>query len=362
MAYIYPTQNSKFRVYYLYKTKKIYLGLYNNSESASLAYDFVQQIFEGDLTVDAYTVDIPISFDKFISCINFRDSNFYFKTPIYVYKDCFKYYLKPDLVLTFDLKDLLFFSNTRIHKRRDYLYTYMGDHQENILRRFGFTKSMIYLKDYRFKNGDRYDFRRENIEVINHYYGVKKEKRYNQPTYVARIALQNTSLTIGHYETEIQAAIAYNKAADLVNYRLEDSPYPLNSFPFLTRQEYQDLYDELVISKRLTHRSTQNRVCSSKKWRGVSKDQSSYRAIIGYNKKRIYLGNYPTEKRAAQAYNYASLYLYGPNGYTNEIDPLVYSNDALAIAKKLEKAGVLKQFSSIVEDSLEYASTKIIEL
>ena len=342
MAYIYPATHECYRVYYLYKTKKIYIGLYNTYEEALWAYEFVEKLFTSDLSLNEYSNSCPIPFEKFVACINFRVTHMYFKTPIYVYTDHFKYYLTPDLWLTFDLKDLLYFSTKRIHKRGDYLYTYIGDHQENILKRFGFNRPMTYLKDYTFLNGNRYDFRRKNIQVINHYYGVSLETKYNKPTYVTRITLNKGTLVVGHYTSDMLAAIAYNKAVDLVTASLKEHNYPKNTFPFLTRQEYENLYLSLPISKRLTHKSTQNRVCSTKKWRGVAKDQSSYRALIGYQKKRIYLGNYPTEKRAAQAYNYASLYLYGPNGYTNDVSPLVYSNDALIIAEKLQKAGVLK--------------------
>lgn len=342
MAYIYPATNERYRVYYLHKTKKIYIGLYNTYEEALLAYNFVEKLFTNHLSLDDYVSHYPIAFEKFIACINFRDNHMYFKTSIYVHSDHFKYYISPDLYLIFDLKDLLYFSTKRIHKRGDYLYTYIGDQQENILKRFGFNKSMTYLKDYTFINGNRYDFRRKNIHVINHYYGVSLETKYNKPTYVTRITINRRILVVGHYASEMLAAIAYNKALDLVTTSLKEHNYSKNNFPFLTRQEYDSLYESLPISKRLTHRSIQNRVCSNKKWRGVAKDQSSYRALIGYQKKRIYLGNYPTEKRAAQAYNYASLYLYGPNGYTNDVSPLVYSNDALTIAEKLQKADVLK--------------------
>lgn len=342
MPYIYPATNMRYRVYYLYKTKKIYIGLYHTYEKALLAYQFIENIFTSSISLKDYTPDCPITFEKFVACINFRDNHMYFKTSIYVQSDHFKYYISPDLYLIFDLKDLLYFSNKRIHKRGDYLYTYIGDQQENILKRFGFNRSMTYLKDYDFLNNNRYDFRRKNIHIINHYYGVSLETKYNKTTYVTRIVLNKKNLVVGHYSSDMLAAIAYNKAVDLVTASSNEYHYSKNTFPFLTRQEYDSLYESLPISKRLTSHSIQNRVCSDKKWRGVAKDQSSYRALIGFQKKRIYLGNYPTEKRAAQAYNYASLYLHGPNGYINDVSPLVYSNDALKIAEKLQKAGVLK--------------------
>lgn len=341
MPYIYPAKKDHYRVYYLYKSRKIYIGLYNNYDQATLAYDFTHHLFNSSFSIEDFTEDCLIPFEKFITCINYRDTGIYIKTPIYIHKDHFKYYFAYNFYLLFDLKDLLYFSTNKIHKRGEYLYTYIGDHQESILKRFGFSKKMTYLTDYCFVNDNRYDFRRHNIKVINHYTGVFSEVKFNKPTFVTRI-FTDKYIVVGHYETEVQAAIAYNRAVDL----LKDSPfaskYQKNTFPFLTRHEYEQIYTNLLISKRLIHMSTQNRVFSQKKYRGVSKDQSSYRALIGYQKKRIYLGNYPTEKRAAQAYNFASLYLYGPNGYTNDISPLVFSNDATLIANKLSKAGVLK--------------------
>ena len=341
MAYIYPAKSNQYRAYYLYKSKKIYIGLYNNYEEALLSYNFIDELFRSSLSIDAFKETLPISFEKFIRCLNFRDSNIYIKTPIYIYKDHFKYYFSPDFYLIFDLRDLVYFSTNKIHKRGEYLYTYIGDHQESILKHFGFTKKMTYQTDYQFVNGNRYDFRRTNMKVTNHYTGVFYEMKYNKPTFVTRI-FTDKYLVVGHYETEIQAAIAYNKAIDLLSNKPFAHKYHKNTIPFLTHLEYEQIYENIPISKRLVHSSSQNRVCSPKKYRGVAKDQSSYRALIGYQKKRIYLGNYPTEKRAAQAYNFASLYLYGPNGYTNDISPLVYSNDAGVIAQKLSRAGVLK--------------------
>ena len=51
---------------------------------------------------------------------------------------------------------------------------------------------------------------------------------------------------------------------------------------------------------------------------------------------------YPTEKRAAQAYNYASFYLFGRQGYINEVNPLVYDGDTQKIVHFLSKYQVLK--------------------
>ena len=119
--------------------------------------------------------------------------------------------------------------------------------------------------------------------------------------------------------------------------------YTYNTIPFLTKSEYDSIYERVKISSRVEHlEHTRKRVISQKQYRGISKDQNSYKAYIGYQGKQIYLGMYPTEKRAAQAYNYASFYLFGRQGYVNDVSPLIYDGDTEKIAGLLDKYHVLK--------------------
>ncbi|MGL4798730.1 MAG: hypothetical protein ACRCWY_04925 [Cellulosilyticaceae bacterium] len=344
MAYIYPKQSGtllKYRVYYMYQSKKIYIGLYETEKDAQDAYALVDTLMQGNFSLDDYPHSPLLSYQKFISLANFKNNGKYFNTPIYIEPPHFKYFLDEQLYLLFDMRDLLFIANYRIHLKGNYLYLTIGIRQENLLKRFGIPNHATYGTDYICLNGNRYDLRRSNLSILNHYHGVQVEQRYNVTTYVTRIFLK-TYLVVGHYETEMLAAIAYNKAVDLVA-STSSSTYEKNEFPFLTRHEYTQLYEKLRVSKRLFKPSPQNRVVSPKLYRGISKDKSGFRATIGFGGRKVYLGIYPTEKRAAQAYNCASLYLYGPDGYTNDISPLTYLNDEQKIASKLLKAGLLKQ-------------------
>ena len=70
---------------------------------------------------------------------------------------------------------------------------------------------MTYLKDYTFENGNRYDFRRANIKIINHYIGVLADTKYHKPTFVSKI-FTDKYIVVGHYVTEIQAAITYKQS------------------------------------------------------------------------------------------------------------------------------------------------------
>lgn len=344
MSYIYTKQSGdtvKYRVYYMYQSKKIYIGIYETSEKAQEVYAWVDTKMSSGFSLEDY-LGSPIAFDKFITLLNFKNNGAYFSVPIYIFPDHFKYYLSEDFYMIFSLKDLFFISNYKIHKRGQYLYINIGTRQENLLKRFGISNHATYGVDYLMHNGNRYDLRRENIHILNHYKGVQYEDKYHTKTYVARIRTTQY-LVIGHYDSELLAAIAYNKAVDYLEKSSSSCSYEKNEFPFLTRQEYQSLYDKVEVSKRLTHPSHQNRIISPKNYRGISKDKSGYRALIGFGGKQIYLGIYPTEKRAAQAYNYASLYLFGSQGYVNKLSPLTHQTDQEKIAFKLQKAGVLKQ-------------------
>jgi hypothetical protein len=356
MPYIYPiTKNNQitYRVYYPYYKKKIYLGLYKDLASATHAYDYVDQIMHSqkNLATCVQTSKAFISFHKLIILLNYRDTKLYFNKPIYLDGYFFSYYLDENTKLIFDKEDLFFFSTHTLGKRGGYLYVENGISQTSLLSRFGIPNYSKVGKDYFFKNENPLDFRRENLIVNNTFIGVSKEIKYKKEVYVARITLKNT-LIIGYYETATQAAIAYNKAAMLLMDKNPKKQYTLNTLDYLTASEYSQIYESVAVSPRLFTTASQKKILPPKlslsgdkdeiTYRGVSSDKGSFRAFIGYASKQIYLGSYPTKERAAQAYNFASFYLYGNKGYVNPTSPLIHSNDEKYIAKKLEKAQRLK--------------------
>lgn len=345
MSYIYPHikgERITYKVYFLYEKKKLYLGLYDSNESAATALQEANEI----MNAPPGTLDFPhslIEFKKIISLCNFRDHKIYIKNPIYLMENYFYYYLSKDITLIFDMKDLLFFSTYKISKRGNYLYTHDSISQQSLLNRFGILNHSIPGKDYVFKNGNPYDFRRANIEIINSYKGVCKKIIDDKVFYTATI-YTTQPLVLGHYPSEITAAIAYNKAADFLMTQLGvQREYILNTIPFITKAEYDAIYTSIKLSPRLkTPNATRKRAIMGNTYRGVSQTKSGFRANIGYNKKQIHLGIYPTEKRAAQAYNFASFYLFGQNGHVNDVTPLVHDSDAAKVAKHLEKHNLTK--------------------
>ena len=162
-----------------------------------------------------------------------------------------------------------------------------------------------------------------------------------QLVYVAKIFINHT-IIIGYYPSELEAAIAYNKAIDLLMQNGTRRDYIKNDIPYLTLTEYHQIYDRLEISPCVKTPSRRKRVVSPKQYRGICQDKSGFRASIGYKGKQIYLGIYPTEKRAAQAYNFASFYLYGNSGHINNTTPLIDDYDSHKIAKHLAKHNIIK--------------------
>lgn len=344
MTYIYPTvtkDTTKYKTYFLHETNKIYLGTYSSMELAQKAINEAEELMSQPKNMPQFNTSV-LDYKKIVSLCNLRDHKQYIKNPIYLHPTHFHYYLSEECVLTFDLKDLLYFSTYKIYKRGNYLYTQDSISQQSILSRYGIPNHSVLNKDYLFKNGDPYDFRRSNIEIINGYKGVSKKQKKEKILYTACIYIK-TNLVIGHYESEIEAAIAYNKAIDILSKHYTVKEYTHNVIPFITKAEYKTIYDNLAISPRIYNLDhTRKRVISPKQLRGVSKDQNSFRATIGYQGKQLYLGMYPTEKRAAQAYNYASFYLFGRQGYVNDVSPLIYDGDTSKIAAFLGKYHILK--------------------
>ena len=79
MPYIYSTHPNGYRVYYLYKSQKISMGLYHNYDQATLAYELCEQIFNNTLHIEDFHTNIPIAFEKFVRCVNFKKSGLYIK-------------------------------------------------------------------------------------------------------------------------------------------------------------------------------------------------------------------------------------------------------------------------------------------
>lgn len=233
-----------------YKNKHISLGSFQTEEFASAAYRLAQQLLKSSVSIADYSQTDCLSFDKAVSLINFRDNGVYSKNPIYLYHKYFLYYLSPVLVFKFDIDDLFYYSSHRISKRKGHLFVADYGMQVNLLSRYGIKNHAVLDRDYRFINGDCYDFRYENIEIINRFYGVTSFKKAHQTKYKARILINGT-FVIGVYDTEIEAAIAYNKACDIVEKKMTEKKYQQNYIDTLSPSQYAEIYSSLPISGKL---------------------------------------------------------------------------------------------------------------
>ena len=152
--------------------------------------------------------------------------------------------------LKFDIEDLFFYSNHKIQRRGGYLFVADYGMQTNILARYGIKNYAVSGKDYRHRNGDEFDFTYNNIEVINGYYGVSEIKKQETTCYKTVIHI-NGNYVVGVYDTEIKAAIAYNKAVDIVKKKGCHRSFQTNFILSLTASQYAKYYHQLTVAQKL---------------------------------------------------------------------------------------------------------------
>ena len=232
--------------------KHISLGSFSTEEQAHKAYLEALDLFY-HTRQDIASFDASkalLHHDKWVTLINYRDNNIYIKTPIYLMKNYFNYYLSAQDVLKFDIDDLFYYSNHKIMQRNGHLFVSDYGMQVNILNRYGIKNYGVAGKDYCFVNNDPSDFRYGNIEIINPYHGVTKQIKNGRASYITRIII-NGSYLVGKYSTESEAAVAYNKAAQILWQKGSTRNYPLNYIEALNEIEYASLYNKIRISRKI---------------------------------------------------------------------------------------------------------------
>lgn len=122
--------------------------------------------------------------------------------------------------------------------------------QVNILNRYGIKNFAVPGKDYRFVNGDSCDFRYVNIDIINRYNGVTRYLKNGLYLYTAKIHIKGDYI-IGRYTNETDAAIAYNKAVDLLGEKGINISFQKNYIDGLSSIQYASKYNSIKISKKL---------------------------------------------------------------------------------------------------------------
>lgn len=241
-----------YRASFTFQNKHISLGSFDSEETAHRAYlEAISISGDEDIVISDYKTHVHyLSFPKWVTIINFRDNRIYFKTPIYLKPKYFEYYLSEEKILKFDVDDLFFYSTHTIMKRGGHLFVADYGMQLNILNRYGIKNFAVPGKDYRFVNGDDTDFRYKNIDIINRYYGVTKEEQNGRIIYAAKIHI-NGDFLIGRFREESEAAIAYNKAVDILGEKCIPIRYTKNYIDGLNSSDYLKRYEQIKIPKKI---------------------------------------------------------------------------------------------------------------
>ncbi|MBO5070181.1 MAG: hypothetical protein J6C37_07455 [Roseburia sp.] len=252
---VYKTKRKDGTVYFrasvTYRSKHISLGSFDTADSAHQAYAEASAALNApSLSLTDYCETYLIPFEKWVSLLNFRDNGIYIATPIYIRIRYFEYYLSPDTVLKFDLDDLFYYSSHKIMRRGNRLFVAEYGMQTGIASRYGIKNYAVEGRDFRFVNGDPHDYRYENIEIMNRYHGVSRIVRRGKPCYQTKIHV-NGDFIVGYYETETEAAIAYNKAVDLLKKAGVTKRYVPNYMETISPARYADLYHSITISEKV---------------------------------------------------------------------------------------------------------------
>ncbi|MBR5798496.1 MAG: hypothetical protein IKY23_00395 [Lachnospiraceae bacterium] len=252
---VFPAQKKDGTEYYrasiTHKRKHISLGSYDTPYKAFAAYlEGSNLLKDTQLTILDHSSHRVLPFEKWVTLINFRDNGMYIATPIYLHKKYFEYYLSHTQILKFDIDDLFYYSSRKIMQRGRHFFVADYGMQVNIVSRYGIKNYAVEGKDYRFVNGDNLDFRYENIEIYNVYNGVSKKETAKGTLYAAKIHIRG-NYTIGNYHTETEAAIAYNKAIDILKKAGVTKNFVPNYLDGLSPKAYADIYSDLKISPKI---------------------------------------------------------------------------------------------------------------
>lgn len=240
-----------YRANITYKGKHISLGSFRTEQEAHLAYLEADQLLQNTAVTinNILFTEYLLSHEKIIALLNYRDNRIYIKNPIYMYRSYFNYYLAPDEIYKFDIDDLFYFSSHKLLKRGGHLYVNDYGMQVTVLSRYGIRNFAVAGIDYTFANQDPYDLRYENIININPFHGVRQINKNGIISYDAYIHIRG-DYRIGSYTTLHEAAIAYNKAADLARQHGITKNFPTNFITELSAREYAQSYVEVQISEK----------------------------------------------------------------------------------------------------------------
>lgn len=249
-----------FKASVTFSGQHISLGSFSTEKKAGAAYERAKELLEAkpgdrayEWTVESYgRYGRRLDFEKWVVLLNYRNNGLYIHNPIYLQKRFFYYYLDRTTVLKFDADDLFYYSNHKILRRGGHLFVSEFGLQVSILSRYGIKNYAVPGRDYVFVNGDNTDFRYGNIEIVNRYHGVRLEEamtrlHIKKKPFIVRIHI-NGDVIVGRYSTDTEAAIAYNKAADILEAGGIAKSFPRNYIDSMKPAEYQECYSKTGIS------------------------------------------------------------------------------------------------------------------
>lgn len=240
-----------YRASLTYRNKHISLGSHNDMKKAHEIYCTGSALLnDSSIRLEDYCEDSPLSFAKWVCLINFRDNGLYFSSPIYIRPRFFYYYFSPTEFFIFDKDDLFYYSSRRISRRGGHYFVADYGMQINIMSRYGIKNYAVEGRDYRFINGNQNDLRYENIEIFNRFHGVSVVQEKGRTRYLVKIHVKGY-VKVGTYDTETEAAIAYNKAIDLLKKAGVDKAYSPNYMEGIAPDVYAGLYHSIQVSSRL---------------------------------------------------------------------------------------------------------------
>lgn len=253
-AGVYPARKKDGAVYYrssiTVRGRHISLGSFAAPGEAGKAYEEARAVCSCTAGVDDYSDALTLPFKKYVSLINYRDNGIYFKTPVYIYRKYFIYHLSPTCSLKFDADDLFYYSTHSIMKRGGRLFVSDFGMQVGILSRYGIREHAVCGRDYYFANGDACDYRYGNLIIVNPYHGVRHYVKNGRDYYKVKIHVRG-DYVVGTYRTQTEAAVAYNKAADILHANGCQKSFPENYPESLDAIAYASIYHSVRISSRI---------------------------------------------------------------------------------------------------------------
>lgn len=239
-----------YRSSFTWKNKHISLGSYPTELQAGRAYTEASRLIKSHKGIEDYKDVSALSFEKWVILVNMRDNDMYFATPIYLHPKYFSYYLSRNEELKFSSDDLFYYASHKIMRRGRHLFVADYGMQVSIVNRYGIKSHAVEGKDYIHKNGDSLDFRYENIEVTNAYHGVTFTTHYRKLKYQAKIHIHGDYI-VGYYDSAVDAAIAYNKAIDILHRNGVKKDFKVNYIEDISAKEYADIYSIVDVSKKI---------------------------------------------------------------------------------------------------------------